>query len=202
MASEPIIHITPRNRLKLCFEECIGHYQLLTFALIPPFLVLSLRFSKSDAYPVMIRNDVSLTWVLLSSSMLFIFLFIILRNKLKLVPINTTLKTEILKMLIEKLAEQKGWYIKYNCLDTMVITSYLQISLGMRNVIGEQQIIILFKENKILINSRTNNEEPYIPFSFGKNRRNIRLIKKNIMDVERLLDKTTEKEIDLKLECV
>jgi len=202
MASEQIIRTTRNNRLKLCFSEYLAHYQLLAFVLIPPFFVLSMLFIQVAAHPAMIRNDVSITWVLLSSAMLFIFLFIVLRNKLKLVTINTTLKPEILKMQIETLAKKKGWLIKYNQLDTMIITSYFHISCGMRDVIGEQQIIILFKENKILINSRTNNDDPNIPFSFGQNCRNRKLIKKQILGAERLEDKMPKKEADLKLECV
>ena len=177
MASEPIIRTTGNNRLKLCYSEYLAHYQLLAFALIPPFFVFFLLLVQVSAHSTMILNDVSVTWMLLSSAMLFIFLFIVLHNKLKLTTINTTKKPEMLKMQIETLAKKRGWYIKCYERDTMIITSYLHICLGMRAVIAEQQIIILFKENKILINSRTNNNDPNIPFSFGQNHKNVRLIK-------------------------
>jgi hypothetical protein len=186
MVSEQIILSSGNNRLKLSHSESVTYYRLLVFVIISDFFLLCILMGQKATRPSIIWNEPNSNWVLFSPVLLFVALFIVLRNKLKLLPISTALQPAIVQMEIETLAESKGWRIEYKQPEAMIITSNLCVGQRMKDIIGEQQITIIFKENKLFINSRTKNNDPNIPFSFGQNSRNIKLIKKKIMDAEQL----------------
>jgi|GEM_PF-817381 len=167
MTNEQIKASIETNELKLSFGDKFAHYFIIVFLLFMPMFLIS---SKIYDYFKGISNPIEgEIWFIIIPTALAPFAYVLQRNRLKFLVVESNLPKEEIHRIIEKVAKELEWKIfKQN--EKMVLAttspSFFSGSWG-------ELITILFDKNRILVNSICDPGKKTSLVSWGRNKNNM-----------------------------
>ena len=167
MTDEQVKRSIDSNELQLSFGDKFAHYFVVVFLLFIP--VLSVFFKLYDYFEGINNPIEGEIWFILILTALAPFAYILQRNRLKFLVVESNLPKEEILRIIEKVAKELEWDIfKKNEKMVLAITSpsFFSGSWG-------ELITILFDKNRILVNSICDPGKKTSLVSWGRNKNNM-----------------------------
>ncbi|MBL0183887.1 MAG: hypothetical protein IPP96_17015 [Chitinophagaceae bacterium] len=168
------------KKLKLSFWNKVTHFGIVGFLIFIPasFAFLHFKDALNDKSKVITTKDLLIVLIPLGIALLF---YILQSNRLKFQEVDTNLSKQQLKDIIEKVANQLGWFPKEVNDNYIVAITHPSLWSGSWG----EQITILFTKNKILINSICDPGRASSITSMGRNRKHVNKLIEEIKNASR-----------------
>lgn len=181
MTDEKIEKSLAKGELHLDFWSGLTHYGLVVFFLLIP-LVLDFTLLKNTWQGQVASLSVKENFFeMFVPVVLALLAYKFQRRKLKLTPVKTKIQRPDFTRLIEKIAVQEHWTPHFANEKVLIAKSHPGFVSGSWG----EQITVFFEKERILINSICDPDKQASVVSFGRNRKNVRLLIEAIKSVER-----------------
>jgi hypothetical protein len=160
-----------RNELQLSFWGAVNHYGIVWFLCIYPVVFLLFQLIDTINRTSRTLREAEL-WFIVLPPFLALFFYFIQRDKLKFKSVDTSLSKPELDKIIRKVGKELGWIITTNNKNVVIaktIPTFLSGSWG-------EQITIIIDQNRILVNSICDLNQPSSIASFGRNKKNMKTL--------------------------
>ena len=164
-----------KNELQLNFLDKISHYSPVTFILVFPVCILYFKvkdFIIETERPI--REGEIFLFII--PIIIFLLLFKLQKKRLRFKIVETNLNIEKIHKVIDETANELAWNIDQRN------NSFLTAHTNPKFTSGSwgEQITVIFKENKILVNSICDLNKRSSLVSMGRNKKNEQILISNI----------------------
>ncbi|MFV5699647.1 hypothetical protein ACM55H_14870 [Flavobacterium sp. ZT3R17] len=158
------------GKLKMKFMDLLTHYMIVIFLLIPFVLNIYSFIQKHILHNYNgVRSPEEMFKVTLPFAIVAGVFYVIQKNRLKLITIETDLSKDKVEEIIEQIVKELKWYPEIINKEILIFKTYPNWNTGSWG----EQITIIFDNSKILVNSICDPEKKASIVSMGRNKENI-----------------------------
>lgn len=175
MSDEIIKKCIEKNELQLSFWDAMTHYWICVYLLIIPIATLAnkIRYILNKTGSPSRNGEI---YMIIIPILLSVFFGLLQKKRLGFKIVTSTLDRGALNKIIENTATELGWII--NRRNKKFIKAYTKPEF-LSGSWGEQ-VVIIFDNNKILVNSICDLSKKTSLVSMGRNKKNEQTLIKNI----------------------